>query len=115
VGTEGTEDTESTEGRESPTPSRVLDGATGQFRTEYAKGRDQVVSLIVQNKVKSSGQVLESGVVSSNSRHATVLLVVDSTVKNTAQPAGQVRHYRIQMQMSHEHGAWKASALEFVG
>lgn len=94
---------------------RVLDGATAQFKQEYAKGKDQVITLITQNKVQSTGQVLEAGVVSSDSGHATVLLVVDSTVKNSAQPTGQVRHYRIQMQMTHEHGAWKTSALEFVG
>jgi Mce-associated membrane protein len=44
-----------------------------------------------------------------------VLVVADATVANTASPSGQVRNYRLQMDLVQQGGQWLTSAIEFVG
>jgi Mce-associated membrane protein len=92
----------------------VLSGATGDFHDQYAKGVGQVRRVVTANQVRSTGTVLEAGIVSSDPDSATVLVVVDNLVRNKADQKGQQRHYRMQLQMAREHGRWRASGLEFV-
>ncbi len=93
---------------------RVLAGATGPFHEEYADGADRLKEVVTKNEVRSTGTVLEAGVVSADSDSVTVLVVVDSTVRNKANQKGQLRHYRIQMEMSEQDGRWLTRNLQFV-
>jgi Mce-associated membrane protein len=94
---------------------RVSDGATGEFAEQFDSGKPRVKEVVVEAKVRSTGRILESAVVSSDRDSAAVLVVVDGTVVNTNAPKGQLRHYRIRVDMAAEKGAWRVAKLNFVG
>jgi Mce-associated membrane protein len=93
----------------------VLKGATGAFKKEFAAQTEELTKLVAQNKSVSEGQVLEAGIVRSDTRSARVLVVADSKVTNTAAPEGQTRTYRLQLDLVREQGRWLTSDVEFVG
>lgn len=94
---------------------RVLEGATGQFRSQFESGTEDLSELVTANEAVSEGEVLEAGIVSEDADSARVLVVADSTVTNTADPQPQKRHYRMQMDLVLERGRWLVSDLQFVG
>ncbi len=95
---------------------RISDGATGQFKDEFAHDTAQVRAAVVTNKVDSRGTILRAAVVSANLRSAVVLVAIDATVKNTSAPDGRLSHYRIQVKLSRgASGRWLVSQLQFVG
>jgi Mce-associated membrane protein len=93
----------------------VLAGATGDFKQQFSDETQTLKSLVTTNKAISSGQVLQAGVVTANATDARVLVVADGTVANTAAPSGQVRNYRLQMDLVNQGGTWLTSDIEFVG
>jgi Mce-associated membrane protein len=93
----------------------VLKGATGEFKKEFAAQTEQLTKLVGQNKSVSEGQVLDAGIVRSDTHSARVLVVADSKVTNTAVPQGQARTYRLQLDLVRGHGRWLTSGVEFVG
>jgi Mce-associated membrane protein len=46
---------------------------------------------------------------------AQVLVVADATITNTAAPDGQLRHYRIKLDMVRVGDAWLTAGLQAVG
>lgn len=94
---------------------RVLRGATGDFRTQFRAGTKDLSTLVTQNKAVSRGEVLDAGLVSSDSDSARVLVVADSTVTNAADPKPQKRHYRMQLDLVRHGDRWLVSDLQFVG
>jgi Mce-associated membrane protein len=92
---------------------RVLSGATGNFKKEFSAGTKDLKSLVTTSQAVSVGEVLEAGIVTADSDSARVLVVVDSTVSNTS-TTGQVRHYRIQMDLTRSGRRWLTSDLSFV-
>ncbi|MFE9993445.1 hypothetical protein [Streptomyces avermitilis] len=95
--------------------ANVLEGATGDFRKQFAAQTEELTQLVAQNKSVSDGQVLEAGIVRSDEHSARVLVVADSRVTNTAAPKGEARTYRLQLDMVHRNGRWLTSDVEFVG
>ncbi|MGW1952089.1 hypothetical protein ACWCPI_04880 [Streptomyces sp. NPDC001920] len=95
--------------------ARVLAGATGDFKKQFAARTKQLTQLVAQNKSVSQGQVLEAGIVRSDAASARVLVVADSKVTNTAVPQGEARTYRLQLDLVHRDGRWLTSDVEFVG
>ncbi|MGV4981261.1 hypothetical protein ACVB8X_10965 [Streptomyces sp. NRAIS4] len=93
----------------------VLEGATGDFKKQFAAQTAQLTKLVAQNKSVSQGQVLEAGIVRSGERSARVLVVADSKVTNTAVPGGQARTYRLQLDLVRVGGRWLTSDVAFVG
>ncbi|WP_369386412.1 hypothetical protein AB5J72_01490 [Streptomyces sp. CG1] len=93
----------------------VLQGATGDFKRQFAAQTEQLTKLVVENKSVSEGQVLEAGIVRSDARSARVLVVADSKVTNTAAPEGQARTYRVQLDLVRVGGRWLTSDVAFVG
>ena len=93
----------------------VLSGATGDFKTQFAAQAKQLSSLVTANQSVSQGQVLDAGIVRADGDFARVLVVADSKVTNTAAPAGQVRNYRLQLDLVLTGGRWLTSDVEFVG
>ncbi len=93
----------------------VLSGATGDFKQQFSDQSKTLQSLVTSNKAVSTGQVLQAGVVTSSGSSARVLVVADATVANTASPSGQVRNYRLQMDLVQQNGQWLTSGIEFVG
>ncbi len=94
---------------------RVLDGATGDFRREFEDNTESLKKLLADNQVNAQGSVLEAGLVRADKSNATALVVVDSTVRNVATPAGRVNTYRMQIEVERVDGRWLTSGLRFVG
>lgn len=95
--------------------NNVLSGATGDFKQQFSDQSKTLQGLVTSNKAVSTGQVLRAGVVSSSPTAARVLVVADATVANSAAPAGQVRNYRLQLDLVDQNGQWLTSDIEFVG
>lgn len=95
--------------------ANVLEGATGDFKKQFAAQTAQLTRLVTENKSVSEGQVLEAGVIRSDAHAARVLVVADSKVTNTAAPRGEARTYRLQLDLVHRGGRWLTSDVEFVG
>ncbi|MEU6770179.1 hypothetical protein [Streptomyces sp. NPDC046759] len=93
----------------------VLQGATGDFKKQFAAQTAQLTKLVAQNKSVSEGQVLEVGIVRSGARSARVLVVADGKVTNTAAPEGRARTYRLQLDLVRVGGRWLTSDVTFVG
>jgi Mce-associated membrane protein len=98
-----------------PSIDRVLAGATGDFKKQFASSRDQLVQLSKRNESVSKGQVLRAGVVSMDDDSARVIVVADSSVTNVNAPDPQPRHYRLQLDLVKQGDRWLTSGLEFVG
>jgi Mce-associated membrane protein len=94
---------------------RVLQGSTGDFRKQFQAGTKNLTELVTANKAVAKGEVLDAGLVSSDSDSAVVLVVADSTVVNTASPKGEKRHYRLQLTLVRHQDRWLVSDLTFVG
>lgn len=95
--------------------ARVLEGATGRFSEEYESNSGKLKDLLLENEVKSEGKVIEAGIVRADRTNATVLVVVDSTVRNTETPEGRVNTNRMQLEVEKVDGRWRTSTLQFVG
>lgn len=94
---------------------RVLDGATGGFKTDFEQRSKDLKSVLAENQVVAEGRVLEAALVRADNETATALVVVDSNVKNKAAPSGRSNTYRMQLDLERHNGRWLTSALQFVG
>ena len=93
----------------------VLAGATGDFAEQYAARRDTLVSEAERTEATSTGEVVALGVGDLDDDSATVLVAANSTVTNSGTgPVGQVRYYRLRLDLVREEGRWLTSAVEFV-
>lgn len=95
--------------------ANVLKGATGDFKRQFKGQTKELTKLVAANKSVSQGRVIEAGIARAGERSARVLVVADSKVTNTAVKQGQVRNYRLQLDLVLEDGRWKTSDVEFVG
>lgn len=94
---------------------RVLEGATGPFKTDFEARSTQLATVVAQNEVASEGKVIDAGLVRFDALNATALVVVDSTVKNVSVPEGRVNTYRMRLTLERRGDRWLTSMLEFVG
>jgi Mce-associated membrane protein len=91
----------------------VLNGSTGGFKKDFASKQSTAKTLFTQGKAVASGQVLDAAVASSTPTSATVLAVLDQSVKNVSVPDGTVKHYRMQLKLTKVGSAWLVSDVEF--
>lgn len=91
----------------------VLNGSTGAFKQDFASKQSTAKTLFTQGKAIASGQVLDAAVAASTPSSATVLAVVDQSVKNVSVPNGTVKHYRMQLKLTKVGSAWLVSDVEF--
>ena len=94
---------------------RVQDGATGGFAKDFSQRAKDLKSVLTENEVIAEGHVIEAAIVRGDGDTATVLVVVDSTVKNKAVPSGRANTYRMQLDLERHGSRWLTSALQFVG
>lgn len=94
---------------------RVLDGSTGPFRADFEARSKDLEPVLKENEVVSEGEVVDAGIVRDDERTATVLVVVDGQVRNTAAPEGRVNTYRMRLELERVGDRWLTSMLEFVG
>lgn len=98
-----------------PLVEAVLAGATGEFAEQYASQRDTLEREARRTKATSTAEVVALGVGDQDEDAATVLVAANSRVTNTGTGAeGQVRYYRLRLDLVREGGRWLTSRLEFV-
>lgn len=98
-----------------PLIDAVLDGATGEFAEQYASQRETLTREAVRTEATSTPEVVSLGVGDQDDDTATVLVAANSTVTNTGTGAeGQVRYYRLRLELVREDGRWLTDDLRFV-
>ena len=98
-----------------PLIDAVLAGATGDFAEQYAAQREMLTSEAIRTEATSTGEVVALGVGSLDDDSATVLVAANSTVTNTGTSGeGQVRYYRLRLDLVREGERWLTSDVEFV-
>ena len=98
-----------------PLIDAVLAGATGDFREQYESQREKLTSEAVRTEATSTAEVVALGVGDLDDDSAVVLLAANSTVANTKTGSeGQVRYYRLRLDLVREGGRWLTSNVRFV-
>jgi len=94
----------------------VLDGATGDFKQQYADELDSLKQSAEDQQSTAVATVLEVGISDIDSTTATVFVAANTEVtsKSTDGEARTVP-WRIQLDMVKEGGRWLTSGLQFVG
>ncbi|MCW2777705.1 MAG: hypothetical protein JWN17_1430 [Frankiales bacterium] len=92
----------------------VLAGASGQFRQDFQAQSSRLSSVLEDNQVTAEGKVLDAGLSRFDGDTATAVVVVDTQVANKAIPKGQVRHYRMQLDLERTGDRWLTNTLQFV-
>jgi Mce-associated membrane protein len=98
---------------------RILDGATGTLRSQFAEEQPQFARSLAGDKSRSRGNVLAVGVVNASTSKGTAQVVVaaDATVTTDANGKDQsvLKHYRMVMRLVKIHGRWLVSDVAFAG
>jgi Mce-associated membrane protein len=98
-----------------PLIDAVLDGATGDFAEQYASQRETLTREARRTEATSTPEVVALGVGDQDDDSATVLVAANSTVTNTGTgDEGQVRYYRLRLELVREDGRWLTDDLRFV-
>ncbi|MCX6468673.1 MAG: hypothetical protein NTW76_05075 [Corynebacteriales bacterium] len=93
---------------------RILDGGTGEFRSEFASRADSFVSVVRQAAVSTKGSVTEAGIERSDSRTASVLIAATSTVTNGAGADNEPRVWRLRLALAHDGDRILTSKVDFA-
>ncbi|GAA5119856.1 hypothetical protein GCM10023339_34290 [Alloalcanivorax gelatiniphagus] len=98
-----------------PLIDTVLAGATGEFAEQYAAQRERLTREAVRTEATSTPEVVSLGVGDQDERSATVLVAANSTVTNASTSgAGEVRYYRLRLDLVREGDRWLTSNVQFV-
>lgn len=98
-----------------PLIDAVLDGATGDFAEQYESQRERLTREAGRTEATSTGEVVALGVGDLDDDSATVLVAANSTVTNTSTGGeGQVRYYRLRLDLVREGERWLTSNVQFV-
>ncbi len=92
----------------------VLAGSAGALRQQLAQGRSSFLHTLTADSVSSSGTVLDAGIMTINSRTATVLLNVRAVVHTKQTRAPETRLYHWRAGLVYSGGRWLVIGLEFV-
>ena len=96
--------------------SDLISRATGSFKDQLAQIATTLESTVKQAGVTATATLGATAVVSIDAKKKTVVLLVTATqtLKNTADPTGEPRYYRLQVTTVKLGGAWKISDMRFV-
>jgi Mce-associated membrane protein len=98
-----------------PVIEAVLAGATGDFAEQYASQREKLTREAVRTEATSTAEVVALGVGDLDDDSATVLVAANSTVTNTSTATeGEVRYYRLRLDLVREDERWLTSNVQFV-
>ncbi|MCE7005698.1 hypothetical protein LWC34_23140 [Kibdelosporangium philippinense] len=97
------------------TYQRFLDVSTGSVHDDYAKNQDAFKKRISDAKVVTTAAVRETAVTDVNlqRKEATILVVVDTTVKESDK-APTTKRLRIEAALDQTDDGWKVKALRQV-
>ncbi|MEV0335837.1 hypothetical protein [Nocardia sp. NPDC050717] len=94
---------------------RILSVASGDFKTEFDGRVDPFMEVVKQANVVSTGEVVESGIVTADAESAQVLVAAKQTVSNNGSPEPQSRQYRFRVTVTNADSGMTVSKVEFVG
>ncbi|MUM19442.1 hypothetical protein FZI91_06800 [Mycobacterium sp. CBMA271] len=92
--------------------AKVLDGATGEFRDKYSQSAAQLRKLLVDNKAVSRSIVVDSAIKSATPNRVEVMLFVDRSISNVANPTPRIDRCRLVITMEHVANRWLASKVD---
>jgi Mce-associated membrane protein len=92
----------------------VLDGATGDFKNQYAGASQTLRQLISDAKASSTGTVLDAAVRSASADEVVVLLFVDQVITNATTPQPRLDRNRLVMTLTPHDGRWLVGSLELL-
>jgi len=94
--------------------ARVADGGTGDFKAEYDQQAAKLKEAVTSQQVVATSSVVDSAVVRAGDDDALVLVVIDGSVTNKAQPTAQPRRYRMQLELARVGDRWLTSSLSIL-
>ncbi|MFC4377132.1 hypothetical protein ACFO5K_23895 [Nocardia halotolerans] len=94
---------------------RILAVASGDFKAEFDGRVEPFMGVVQEANVVSSGDVVESGIVSADDESAQVLVAAKQTVSNKGSPEPQSRQYRFRVTVANADAGMTVSKVEFVG
>lgn len=92
--------------------AKVLDGATGEFRDTYGQSAAQLRQLLVDNKAVSRSVVVDSAVKSATPNKVEVLLFIDQSISNVANPTPRIDRSRVVITLERIANRWLASKVD---
>lgn len=93
---------------------RLLADSTGRFRDDFGQRVQSFTDTLKQVRAVTSGQVTEAGVERVSGDTIAVLVAATAEVRNTAEPGGTARDYRMRVTVQHTDEGWLVSGVEFV-
>jgi Mce-associated membrane protein len=93
---------------------RILDGATGQFRDEFASRSQPFIEAVKQAKSTSIGTITEAGLESEKGGDARVLVAVAVKTSTAGAPEEDPRAWRMRITVQKDGDQAKVSNVEFV-
>ncbi|SDI27044.1 Mce-associated membrane protein [Sinosporangium album] len=91
---------------------RALGSSTGKAREEFAQSSASLRKTTLDNKVRQDGVLRATGLVSSDGRTATVLVVADSLVsREGSKAAPETRYFRWSVEVTKVGESWLVSDM----
>jgi Mce-associated membrane protein len=96
----------------------VVNHSTGKFKTDFSKASKDLEPLITKYQATSAGKVAAAGIsddaTTDPTNHATVIVFVDQTVRNTNSPQPRVDRNRLRLTLTHASGSWLVEKVEIL-
>lgn len=92
--------------------TQVLNGATGEFKDMYSQSAAQLRQLLIDNKAVSHGTVVDAAVKSATPTKVEVLIFVDQSISNSANPQPRIDRSRVAITMEKIDNRWLASKVD---
>lgn len=92
--------------------AEVVNGATGEFRDMYVQASARLRQVLMDNQAGAHGVVIDSGIKSEAKNKVEVVLFVDQSVTNKANPDPRIDRNRVVMTMEKIDGRWLASKVD---
>ena len=94
--------------------ARILDGATGAFRDDFASRSAAFASVVKQANVSTVGTITEAGVESLDGDRAKILVAATSKVSNSAGAQDEPRIWRLRLVLQRTQERILVSNVDFV-
>ncbi len=94
---------------------RVIDGSTGQFKTDFQQGANDLIAVVSRSKTVTEGRVNAAAIESMDRNSAVVLVLATSQVTNS--PPGRdepPQIWRLRVTIADVGGQYKISKVEYV-
>ena len=93
---------------------RVLDSATGAFRSDFKSRSSAFIDVVKSAQSKSTGTVTEAAVESVDGKSGQVLVAVSVSTATRGVAEAAPRYWRMRLTVTKDDGGAKVSKVEFV-